>query len=86
MTARHWSWQLAAPPERREVVMGPHRADVVAASGGVVELQHSAISPEVIREREDFYGERMAWIFDATKQPSLYTRHRRCWLTRRVAA
>jgi hypothetical protein len=21
----------------------------------------------VIREREDFYGERMAWIFDATK-------------------
>lgn len=47
--------------------MGPHRADVVTASGGVVELQHSAISPEVITEREEFYGERMAWIFDATK-------------------
>jgi hypothetical protein len=46
--------------------MGPHRADVVTASGGVVELQHSPISPEVIAEREAFYGERMAWIFDAT--------------------
>jgi hypothetical protein len=46
--------------------MGPHRADVVTASGGVVELQHSAISPEVITEREEFYGERMAWVFDAT--------------------
>jgi hypothetical protein len=62
----HRGWKLAVPPERREVVMGPHRADVVTASGGVVELQHSPISPEVIAEREAFYGERMAWIFDAT--------------------
>ena len=63
----HRGWKLAVPPERREVVMGPHRADVVTASGGVVELQHSGISPEVIAEREAFYGERMAWIFDATE-------------------
>ena len=63
----HRSWKLAVLPERREVVMGSHRADVVTASGGVVELQHSAISPEVITEREDFYSERMAWIFDCTE-------------------
>jgi hypothetical protein len=66
MTEWHWTWQQAVPPDRREVVMGPHRADIVTASGGVVEVQHSSISPAMIREREDFYGERMAWIFDAT--------------------
>ena len=67
MTEWHRGWQLAVPPERREVVMGPHRADIVTASGGVVEIQHSPISVDVITEREEFYGERMAWIFDATQ-------------------
>ena len=66
MTEWHWRWQQVVPPDRREVVMGPHRADIVTASGGVVEVQHSAISAEVIAAREAFYGERMAWIFDAT--------------------
>ena len=47
--------------------MGPHRADIVTASGGVVEIQHSPISADVITEREEFYGDRMAWIFDATQ-------------------
>lgn len=63
----HRGWKLAVPPKRREVVIGPHRADVVTASDGVVELQHSPISPEVIEDREGFYGQRMAWIFDATE-------------------
>ena len=67
MTEWHLGWQRVVPPERREVVMGPHRADIVTASGGVVEIQHSPISVEVITEREEFYGERMAWIFDATQ-------------------
>jgi hypothetical protein len=66
MTEWHLGWQRAVPPERREVVMGPHRADIVTASGGVVEIQHSPISVDVITEREEFYGDRMAWIFDAT--------------------
>lgn len=65
ITEWHLEWQRAVPPERREVVMGSHRADIVTASGGVVEIQHSPISPDVITAREDFYGERMAWIFDA---------------------
>ena len=67
MTEWHLGWQLAVPPERREVVMGPHRADIVTASGGVVEIQHSSISADAITAREEFYGERMAWIFDATQ-------------------
>jgi hypothetical protein len=66
MTEWHLGWQLAVPPERREVVMGSHRADIVTASGGVVEIQHSPIPTGMITDREDFYGERMAWIFDAT--------------------
>ena len=65
ITEWHLGWQRAVPPERREVVMGPHRADIVTASGGVVEIQHSSISVDMITEREEFYGERMAWIFDA---------------------
>jgi hypothetical protein len=73
MTEWHLGWQRAVPPERREVVIGPHRADIVTASGGVAEIQHSPVSPAVISEREEFYGERMAWIFDAT-QPGITVR------------
>lgn len=66
MTEWHWQWQQAVPPERREVIMGEHRADIVTVSGGVVEIQHSSISAEQIEARETFYGESMLWIFDAT--------------------
>lgn len=61
----HRGWQLSAPPRSREVVIGSHRADLIAANGWVVELQHSRISPAEISERELFY-DRMVWIFDAT--------------------
>jgi competence protein CoiA len=67
ITEWHLGWQRAVPPERREVVMPPHRADIMTASGGVVEIQHSPVSVDTITEREDFYGEQMAWIFDATE-------------------
>ena len=41
---------------------------MVAADGSVVELQqHSAISPEVVAEREAFYGPGMTWLFNATE-------------------
>jgi hypothetical protein len=76
MTEWHLGWQLAVPPERREVVMGRHRADIVTASGGVVEVQHSSISPDAIEEREAFYGERMAWIFDATRAAIRVSAHK----------
>jgi competence CoiA-like predicted nuclease len=41
-----------------------HRADVVMPDGTIIELQHSAITPEQIREREEFYGPKFAWVFD----------------------
>lgn len=62
-TAWHRSWQDLVPPERREVVMGPHRADIVTPDGLVVEIQSKSLSGEEIAEREAFYG-RMLWIAD----------------------
>ncbi len=48
--------------------MGNHRADLMLYQAGghealVVELQHSPISVEEVRERESFYGN-MIWILD----------------------
>lgn len=63
MTQWHLDWQETRPSEFREVVMGNHRADLVAADGTVVELQHSSIAPDEISDREAHYG-RMIWIFD----------------------
>lgn len=74
-SAWHAEWKTAAPPGRREVVMPPHRADVVAGDGTVCEIQRAGISAAEIREREAFYaaaGSRphglpaMRWIFDAS--------------------
>lgn len=50
-----------------------HRADAVSPSGKVIELQHSAISPEEMRKREEFYGKKMIWIFDARE---VHKKHR----------
>ena len=45
--------------------MGEHRADILAADDCVIELQHSSISANEIREREAFYG-RMIWLLDGS--------------------
>lgn len=62
-SAWHLGWKAAFSRSRTEVVIGPHRADVVTPRDIVVELQHSPISPEEIEEREQFY-DRMVWLFD----------------------
>ncbi len=63
----HRSWKHRVPPTRAEVAIErggeQHRADITRSDGTVVELQHSSLSPEEIREREDFYGS-MVWLFD----------------------
>lgn len=61
-TAWHKKWKERFPQEYREVAVGNHRADI-KTSNLVVELQHSPISAEVIRERESHYGS-MVWVFD----------------------
>lgn len=62
----HQQWQSLVKPEYRERVIGAHRADIVLRDGTVVELQHSPISAEEIRERESHY-QRMLWIFDVSE-------------------
>jgi hypothetical protein len=62
----HLGWKEIFPQGWREVVIGEHRADIRTSGGLVVELQHSPITPEVVAEREYFYGN-MIWIFDATE-------------------
>ena len=60
----HLGWKSLFPKECCEVVMGPHRADV-RINGTVIEFQKSPISPEEIREREEFYGN-MIWVLDGS--------------------
>ena len=68
-SAWHREWKRAAAPEQCEVDFGQHRADIVGKHGTVIELQHSPISVEEIREREAFYSplspHGMIWLFDA---------------------
>ena len=60
----HRRWKEAFTESRSEVIIGPHRADIVTPSGRVIEFQASPISAEMIAEREAFYGE-MIWLFRA---------------------
>jgi hypothetical protein len=67
LTEWHIAWQRGLQPEATEVVMPPHRADIVGNGSTVIELQHSPISTEDITARELFYGD-MVWLFDATER------------------
>lgn len=71
-TEWHRAWQNRFFVHQREVVIGPHRADIVADNGQVIELQHSSIGIDEIRQREMFY-KHMTWIFDAN---DAYAKHR----------
>lgn len=66
----HSSWKEEWPEECREVVIGPHRADVCTPNGVVVELQHSHLPVEEIQERESFYKAavgRIVWLWDVVE-------------------
>jgi competence protein CoiA len=60
----HLAWKAKASPLRCEVVIDRHRADIVNRSGTVIELQHSPLTSDQVREREEFYGD-MIWLVDA---------------------
>ena len=61
-TEWHRKWKGYFPADWQEVTKPPHRADV-AGPDEVLEIQRSGISPEEIREREQFYG-CMAWLLN----------------------
>jgi competence protein CoiA len=65
----HRGWKRSFPEDYHEVVQHDitgekHIADVKLTNGLVIELQHSAMSPEEMRSREGFYGN-MVWIVDS---------------------
>src|SRR5215207_1227674 len=70
MSDFHIGWQELIVRGRREVRMARdgrwHIADIVAADGQIVEVQHSSISVDKIKEREQFYGN-MVWIWDTSE-------------------
>ena len=66
ITAWHADWQSMFPADCCEIPIGNHRADVRSPDGLVIEFQHSALSVDEIREREDHYGS-MLWVFDAVE-------------------
>lgn len=70
MSDFHIGWQELVVRGRREVRIVRdgrwHIADIVAADGQIVEVQHSSISVDKIKEREQFYGN-MAWIWDTSE-------------------
>ena len=63
-TEWHLSWKRLFGTENCEVVMPPHRADILGNFDVVIELQHSSISIDEIKERERFY-KKMIWLVDA---------------------
>lgn len=69
-TQWHIDWQNRWPESEQEVLIShgnaKHIADIATTHDGmrkVIEFQHSSITAEEIRKREEFYG-RMFWVFD----------------------
>ncbi len=72
LTPWHIAWQrylyrysnaeIEVPIERYKI---RHRADAVLPNGQIVELQTSSISARDIYLREEFYGDKLLWVFDA---------------------
>ena len=63
-TEWHLGWKKLFGKENCEVVIPPHRADILGNYDVVLELQHSAISIQQIDDRERFY-KKMIWVVDA---------------------
>ena len=80
-TQWHKDWQDCFPVEEQEVILElgrkKHIADVfIEEQNTVIEFQHSYISPEEFKDRNDFYnsfGYKVIWVFDIQK---CYTKKR----------
>lgn len=67
----HIMWKNCFPVECQEVVVGNHRADVLLGDH-TIEFQHSPISANEIREREDHYA-RLTWVIDGSEFRSRFS-------------
>lgn len=65
MTKWHLDWQREFPEHMREVVQGPHRADV-RTDHWVIEFQHSSISHEKVKARNEHWSKdrEVIWVLN----------------------
>jgi len=64
----HFHWKMIFGKKNAEIVIKKngkwHIADIHTSENVVIELQNSPIKKTTIREREEFYGERMIWLIN----------------------
>ncbi len=69
-TEWHRHWKKCFGAEFSEISIEKdnvyHIADVINKNGIVFEFQNSPISAEIIKKREEFYGEKMIWIINGS--------------------
>ena len=67
----HHHWKMTFGKDNSEIGIKKngkwHKADILTNKNVVIELQNSPIQKPVIREREEFYGERMMWLINGNK-------------------
>ncbi|WP_443632964.1 competence protein CoiA family protein [Candidatus Marifrigoribacter sp. Uisw_064] len=67
----HVHWKMTFGKENVEIGIKigkkRHIADVLTKKQVVIELQNSQIKKQTIKEREEFYGERMLWLINGGK-------------------
>ena len=74
ITAWHIEWQNQFPENNREVYIADnktneiHRADIMLDNGLVIEIQHSSIDIDKVKQRESFYNSRkgLIWVLDGS--------------------
>jgi hypothetical protein len=77
----HINWKLKVPKKNREVIVGKHRADIKLDNNLVVELQHSHLNINDIKEREKYY-KYMIWIINCIpKVDNIIIRHKEKYIT-----
>ena len=78
-TLWHKNWKLIFGKENSEIVIKKdgirHIADIYSNNGVVIELQNSPIQRQIIRKRENFYGERMLWLINGSQFVHNFTTH-----------
>jgi len=64
----HLHWKMTFGKKNSEIIIikngKRHIADILTEESVVIELQNSPIQKPIIREREEFYGERMMWLIN----------------------
>jgi len=69
-TQWHLNWKEVFGKDRTEIVIIKdgikHFADIQSENYVIIELQNSPLKNNAIRQREEFYGERMLWVINGT--------------------